>query len=288
MPEQRTALREPAILSGEITVSDVIETLPADTPSGLRGYFGRVAPIVIVFVLFVLAWEAAVKVFNVSSFLVPTPTSVAHALWLELTVRPFQAGGIGNAIGQTFSAALIGFGIASVVGIAVAVVFAWVPRLQRWFMPYVVAFQTVPRLAIAPLFIIWFGHGIEPKIAIVALLDFFPVLVNALAGFQSIPDLQYDLMRTLRASRVQIFLKLQLPAALPMIFAGLEIALIFSVLGVLVIEFVGATGGVGVLIITLQQSLDIAGVFAAIIVVMVCTVALRGALLLTRRFVIRG
>lgn len=240
-------------------------------------------PVLGLLVVFLLVWQAAVRILHVSEFLVPAPTGVAQSLWTEITVRPFQTGGLGSATIDTFSAALIAFGIASALGILMGIVMIWIPILQRWLLPYVVAFQTLPRLAIAPLFIIWFGHGRMSKVVLASLLAFFPVLVNTLAGLKSVDPVGIELLRSLRANRLQIFRYFQLPNALPYIFAGLEVALVFSVLGVIVAEFVGGTGGLGVLILQLHYNVDIAGVFSVLVVLVILGLSLRAILLLARR-----
>ena len=150
-------------------------------------------------------------------------------------------------------------------------------------MPYIVAFQTLPRIAIAPLFIIWFGHGALSKVTLATLVAFFPVLVNALVGFKSTGRGRLELMRSLKASWAQTFWLVQLPGATPYIFAGLDIALVFSILGVIVAEFVGGQEGLGVLILQSHFAIDVAGVFSVFVVLVIVGLALRGLLQLVGR-----
>jgi NitT/TauT family transport system permease protein len=138
--------------------------------------------------------------------------------------------------------------------------------LEATLYPYVVAIQTMPKIAIAPLILVWVGFGIESKVIIAAMVSFFPMLVNNIAGFKSTPPQKIELMRSLSASRWKLFRYLQLPEALPYVFAGLNIGIVLSVLGAIVGEFVGSKEGLGYLIIQMNYSMDIAGVFSALVV----------------------
>jgi NitT/TauT family transport system permease protein len=165
----------------------------------------------------------------------------------------------------TLSEVVIGFVLGATSGLLVGAAISLVPLLDRLLYPYLVGFQTVPKIAIAPLFIIWFGYGIMSKIVITALVCFFPVLVSVVAGFQSTDRDQVDMMYAFGASRWQTLLRLRLPSALVLIFAGLEIASVMAVIGAVVGEFVGAQQGLGYLITALNFNLDVAGVFAVLI-----------------------
>ena len=153
-------------------------------------------------------------------------------------------------------------------------------------MPYVVAFQTLPKLAIAPLFIIWFGYEIESKIFLAGLVAFFPLLVNTMVGLRSADQDQLDLLRSLSASRWTTFRKLQFPNALPFIFAGFEIAVVFSLLGALLGEFVGAgmcmwggkgQCGLGVLLMQMSFAADTTGTFAILVLLSMIGLAMHKA-----------
>jgi NitT/TauT family transport system permease protein len=146
--------------------------------------------------------------------------------------------------------------------------------VEQTIYPYVVALQTLPKIAIAPLIIVWFGFGISSKVVIAAMVGFFPVLVNVIVGLKTIDQSKLDLMRSLNATRWQTFRLVKFPNALPFVFAGLDIAIVFSVLGAIVGEFVGAQRGLGNLILQFNFSLDIAGVFAVLILLSVMGVAL--------------
>lgn len=234
-------------------------------------------------VVLVLLWEVVLRALSVPGFLVPTPSAVIRALYVGFVVNPFGNGSYLAASLSTYSAAMAAFAIAAVLGVALALLLAQSPRVEAMVMPYIVGFQTLPRIAIAPLFIIWFGQGAFAKTVLATVVAFFPVLVNALVGLTSVPRNRLELMRALKATRWQTFWLVQLPGALPYIFAGLDVALVFSILGVLVAEFVGGQDGLGVLILQAHFTLDVAGVFAVFLILIVIGLALRALLQFVRR-----
>jgi NitT/TauT family transport system permease protein len=223
----------------------------------------------LVFVVFVGAWEWVVRAWSIQAFLVPAPSTVATAL-----ARGVRSGLYLDNFWVTLCEALLGFVIAGVTGIVLGAVIAQFRLLERTFYPYLVALQTLPKIAIAPLIIVWFGFGMSSKVIVAATVAFFPVLVNVIVGLKTIDPAKLDLMRSLRASRWQTFRLVTFPNALPFVFAGLDIAVVFSVLGAIVGEFVGAQKGLGNLILQFNFSLDIAGVFAVLILLSVMGVAL--------------
>ena len=229
----------------------------------------QVLLIPLVFVVFVGAWEWVVRAWSIPAFLVPAPSMVASAL-----SRGVRSGLYLANFWATLYEALMGFVIAAVSGIMLGAVIAQFRVVERTFYPYLVALQTLPKIAIAPLVIVWFGFGISSKVIIAATVAFFPVLVNVIVGLKTIDAAKLDLMRSLRASRWQTFRLVTFPNALPFVFAGLDIAIVFSVLGAIVGEFVGAQQGLGNLILQFNVALDIAGVFAVLILLSVMGVAL--------------
>jgi len=254
------------------------ETLEAPTawwreltedPSGFIAARPQVVLIPLVLVVFVGLWEWVVRAWAVPPFIAPAPTAVVASL----------AGGIRSGLylehfGTTLYETLLGFLIAAASGIVVGAVIAQFRLVEQTMYPYVVALQTLPKIAIAPLIIVWFGFGISSKVIIAAMVGFFPVLVNVIVGLKTIDQSKLDLMRSLNATRWQTFRLVKFPNALPFVFAGLDIAIVFSVLGAIVGEFVGAQRGLGNLILQFNFSLDIAGVFAVLILLSVMGVAL--------------
>jgi NitT/TauT family transport system permease protein len=214
----------------------------------------------LVLVVFVGAWESLVQVWRIPDFLVPAPSAIGRALARGLTSRLYL-----EHFWITFYESLLGFLIAAAAGIVFGAVIAQFRLLERTFYPYLVALQTLPKIAIAPLLIVWLGFGLSSKVVIAALVAFFPILVNVIVGLKTVDASKLDLMRSLDASRWQTFRLVAFPNALPFVFAGLDIAIVFSVLGAIVGEFVGSQRGLGNLILQFHTSLDLAGMFAVLI-----------------------
>jgi len=216
---------------------------------------------VLLFILLVAGWEAAVWLFSIPSILVPPPSAIAQALWANLTTARFY-----THVGVTLWEIVAGFAIGSSVGLIIGVVIGQWKLLERTVYPYVVAFQTVPKVAIAPMIVIWFGYGISSKIVITALIAFFPVVVNCIAGMNAASPQQVEMLRSFTASRWQVFRMVKLQSALPYIFAGLDVAVVLAVIGAIVGEFIGAQAGLGDLLLQRNFSMDTAGSFAILIV----------------------
>jgi NitT/TauT family transport system permease protein len=252
-----------------------------EDPSGFLRSRPHVALIPLVFVVAVALWEWVVRAWEVPAFLAPAPSAVVASL----------AGGIRSRLyvehfWVTLYEALLGFLIAAGAGILLGAVIAQFRLIERTLYPYLVALQTLPKIAVAPLIIVWFGFGISSKIIIAATVAFFPVLVNVIVGLKTVDQSKLDLMRSLKATRWQTFRLVQFPNALPFVFAGLDIAVVFSVLGAIVGEFVGAQRGLGNLILQFNVSLDIAGVFAVLLLLSFMGVALHLVMQVIQRRVI--
>ncbi len=235
----------------------------------------------LLFVVVVGTWEAAIRWFEVPVFVVPPPSAIVQALW-----RGLESGVYWSNAWVTLSEAFLGFAVAAVGGVVLGGLIAQFRLVERMVYPYVVALQTVPKIAIAPLIILWFGFGISSKVVIAATVAFFPVLVNVIVGLKTLDQSKIELMRSLKATRWQVFWLVRLPNALPFVFAGLDIAIVFSILGAIVGEFVGSQKGLGNMIVQLNFSLDVAGVFAALVLLSVMGVVLHlGMQWLQRRLV---
>ena len=208
-----------------------------------------------------LFWEFAVKYFEVPEYLLPAPSAIIASLHFGITSGIY----VSNFL-VTFSETIVGFLIAATAGITLGILISQFAIVERLVYPYIVSLQSLPKIAIAPLIIVWLGYGFSSKVVVSATVAFFPVLVNVIAGMKSADSDQLDLMRSLKASRWQILKMVLFPTALPFIFAGLNIAIIFAVLGAIVAEFVGSQAGLGNLILTYNANLDIAAVFACLII----------------------
>lgn len=224
------------------------------------------------------SWEGAVRLFKVPRHLVPPVSDIAIALWRGLATGPFAKDGFWYHGGITLAEILLGFFVGGGIGLAIGIVVSQMPRLERLLEPYVAALQSVPKVAVAPIIVVWLGFGISSKVMIICLLTFFPVLVTSIAGFKAVDPDRIDLLRSLSATPWQIFRKAKFPSALPYIFAGLNMAAAFSVVGAVVGEFVGAQAGLGVLILQMEAQADSGGSFAVCVVLSVIGIALTTAL----------
>ena len=179
-----------------------------------------------------------------------------------------------------------GFALGTALAFLLGTMVALSRRFEYYLYPFIVMFQALPKVALAPLIVVWFGLGLSSKVMNAALIAFFPLMVNTILGLRSADEDRVNLMRSLDASETQIFWMLRLPGALPFIMAGLEVAMIFSLIGAIVAEFVGAQSGLGVLIQSLNFSADIAGVFSVLLILAVLGLILNQAILLVRRRVL--
>jgi NitT/TauT family transport system permease protein len=231
-------------------------------------------------------WEFGVRIFHVPKFLLPPFSDVVVAMWQGLATSPFAKDGLWLHTGVTLWEIVLGFALGSAIGLVLAIVISEFETVDTLTRPYIAAFQSLPKVAVAPIIVMWMGFGIGSKVAIVCLITFFPVLVTSLAGFKAIDLDRIDLLRSLSATRWQIFSKAKFPSALPYVFAGLDMAAAFSVVGAVVGEFVGAQSGLGVMILQHDGQLDTAGSFAVFIILSLLGVALTGVLRLVRRRVL--
>jgi NitT/TauT family transport system permease protein len=212
-------------------------------------------------VTILLAWEGAIRLFAIPRIIVPAPTAVLGALW-----QGAASGELLTNFWVTFAEVVLGFIGGALIGLTFGVVIGLFPLLERVVYPYIIAFQTVPKVAIAPIIVIWFGYGMASKVVITATIAFFPVLANTIVGLRAAPRDQVELMVAFTASRWQIFRLVRWPQALPFIFVGLDVAIVLAVIGAIVGEFVGAQSGLGYLILQRDFNLDMAGVFAILLI----------------------
>ncbi len=228
--------------------------------AALSGRNGERLAIVGILLGLIIAWEVVVRGFDISPLIFAKPSDIAVAM-----VRGLRSGLYWEHLGITVLQMVIGFMIGASLGFALGVVISEFGRLGRLMFPYLVAIQSLPKVAVAPLIILWFGFGIESKIVVVALITFFPVLINTLSGLSIVDAARIDLMRIMLASRWQTFAYVRLPSAAPTIFAGLNVAVVLALTGAIVAEFVGAQRGLGVLVLQAQANLDTAAMFVILI-----------------------
>jgi NitT/TauT family transport system permease protein len=207
-------------------------------------------------------WQLAVTVGGVSPFVLPSPAAVGSSLRGLLTDDGFWT----DHVTSTLSEVLMGAGLALVAGVIAGVVLGRVVWLEVAMRPALVAIQVIPKVALVPLFVIWFGFGMTSKIVISMLLAFFPIMLNTLLGVRSVERGHRDVMRGLCASRWDTFWRLELPSTLPYVFTGMQVAVVFAVIGAIVGEFLGGNHGLGFLVVSSLNALDAAQLFAVIIV----------------------
>ena len=215
-------------------------------------------PLILVVAIFVL-WDVVIRLFRIPPYLIPAPWDVARMLvaeWPRLWRESLYTG----------YATLGGFGLSILLGIPIAMLIAYSRLVESYVYPLLVFSQSVPKIAIAPLFVVWFGFGIFPKVISAFLLGFFPVVVATVMGFKSIEPEMIDLARSMRASRLQMFLKFSLPQALPSIFSGLKVSATLAVVGAVVGEFVGSNSGIGYVLQIANGNFDLPLMFAALFV----------------------
>ena len=221
-------------------------------------------------------WALCVEVLEIPSYILPAPSAVARALWSGIAVDPASPLGYYLPLWGTLRNALVGLSIGCALGLVLGSLMVESRALEKLLMPYVFALQSLPKVAIAPLVVIWFGFGDGSKIAVAALLSFFPILINSFTGLRSVEPERVDLMRSLSASRWETYRIVKLPHAAPYIFAGLDMAVVYALLGTIVAEFLGAQQGMGVVITQAQAVTDVAGVFAALVILGIMGIILHG------------
>lgn len=214
---------------------------------------------VVVIVLALVLWEVLVAVLQPPEFLLPAPS----AILLEFGERPNLY--LENAW-HTLVNTLIAFVLSVIIGVALAILIVYFRFLESTLYTLLVALNSVPKVALAPLFVIWLGTGAQSKIAIAFLIAIFAIVIDAVLGLKSLPTEMHDLGRAMRGSAVQILVKIRLPNALPSIFAGMKVAVSLALVGAIVGEFVAAQNGLGYVILAAQGVFETGRVFAAIVV----------------------
>jgi len=241
------------------------ETAPATPPASLRRRrftAQRALPWIttpILAGLLILAWDSYVRFAGVSPLILPRPGAVWQA-WLELLADRRAW----HHTWMTVYATLTGFAYATVLGVGLGVLIARARWLEQTLNPFIVATQVIPKVALVPLFVLWFGFGITSKVIVAAVLSFFPILTNTALGVKSIDEGHRDVMVSLNASRWQVFRRLELPSALPYILTGLEVGIVLAIIGAIVGEYLGGSSGLGHLLIARLNAFETDGMFAVL------------------------
>ncbi len=247
----QTTATSPAVNAGQPS--------PSTTVGGhVRHALVSVYPAIVLSLVVLVLWESISRIFKLPQFVLPAPSAIGHIL---LT----RQASLSQAMWVTAEEILYGFLLSTVVGVLIAVLIARFERVGRAIYPLMVLFQNVPKIALAPLFILWFGYDLAPKILLIVVMAFFPVALNMLVGLQSADPNLVTLMRTVGASRTEILWRVQIPHSLPSLMSGIKIAITLSVIGAIVGEFAGASAGLGYMIQFASNQMEAALVFAALI-----------------------
>jgi NitT/TauT family transport system permease protein len=230
-------------------------------------WIARGAGPALVGILFLALWEAGVRLAHVPMWLLPSPSQIAAAAWRIRAQLPVH-------IGATLASTLLGFGCAIAIGVPLAALLASSDLVRRFLAPVLAGVQAIPKNALAPLFILWFGGGTLSKIAITFLISFFPIVINAADGMLHVDQDMIRLSYTLRASKMQMFWHVRTPNALPALLSGCKIAVTLAIIGAVIGEFVASDRGLGYLILVASSQLQTDVAFVAIVSLAICGIAL--------------
>ncbi|HEY5365041.1 MAG TPA: ABC transporter permease [Casimicrobiaceae bacterium] len=250
------------VANADIVVPPASVEAGSGRASGARTALVRFVPAFALFVVVLAVWEGVARIFKLPEFVLPPPTAILQVLIAHQR-------DLGFAAYVTAREVLFGFLLSAVIGAAVALVIARFATFGRALYPLVVLFQTVPKVALAPLFILWFGFDLAPKVMLIVVIAFFPVAINMLVGLQTVDPNLVALMRSVGASRNEILMRIQVPNSLPYLMAGLKVAVTLAVIGAIVGEFAGAQAGLGYMIQFASTQMQTSLVFAALVEVSV-------------------
>jgi len=208
--------------------------------------------------VFLAVWEAGVALYRMPAYLLPAPSVIFETFVTELPRLAYHGW-------VTAYEMLLGYALAVAVAVPLAIAITSSQRFDSFVMPTLLFFQVVPKVAIAPLFLVWFGVGALPKILVAFLISFFPIVIDAAVGLRSMSGEMADLARSMGASRMQVFARFRLPTSLPYLFSGLKVAATLAVAGAVVGEFVGADKGLGYLLLVTNSNMETALMFATIV-----------------------
>ena len=236
------------------------------------------APPLLFVALLLAAWEAGARWGGLDPLIMPAPSEIGEQL-----VLGFSSGVYPLHLGVTLAQALAGFVVAVAMGVGIGAMISISPIVERTLNPFLIAFEAMPKIALAPLVIVWFGYGMGSKIVLAAVIAFFPVLVSTILGLRACDPGRLDVMNALGASRAQVFRMVRLPSALPFIFSGVNVAVVFVLLGSIVGEFVGAKAGLGTLILYANENLETARTFSILAMLAVLGLALHFGVVVLRQ-----
>jgi NitT/TauT family transport system permease protein len=215
----------------------------------------------------VIAWQVSTACFDIPGWLLPSPVEVVLAAYQYRALLPLH-------IGATLFETVAGLLVALAIGLPLSILIVWAPVLRRTVYPVVLAAQSIPKVAIAPLFLIWIGYGMFSKVLVAASVAFFPIVVSTVTGLTLIDENLLEMFKVMRASKLQTFLRVRIPTAMPYFFSGTKIAVMLAVIGAIVGEYVGSDRGLGYLILASGARLNTAVVFLSITLLSIIGMAL--------------
>lgn len=232
----------------------------------LAHWLRRAFPATATFILLLILWQVATVVFHIPSYSLPSPTDIAAVMvdqWRSLAENSFV----------TLLESAAGLGLSIVVGVPLGIVVVYSPLFERIFYPFLVASQAIPKVALAPILVVWLGFGLLPKVLIAFFIAFFPIVMNTVVGISRTPPEMIHLMRSLGASSIQILVRIQMPSASPYIFAGIKVAAAFAVVGAIVGEFIAANSGLGYLQLVADNNFQTPLLFGTLVVLSIMGIA---------------
>jgi NitT/TauT family transport system permease protein len=268
----------PAVLGPcreEIIMTTIAVPSPA-TPGKLASWISRNGPVLAIFALVFALWEIAVRALQIPDYILPSPSVIVVKIvvsWQLLLENAFV----------TLQEILLGFGLSVVIAIPLAIAVVYSRIFERVAFPFMVSLQTIPKVALAPILVIWLGYGIMPKVMVAFLISFFPIVINSVIGMRSAEKEMIYLVQSMGANELTTFLKIRLPKALPSIFGGLKVGIGQAVVGATVGEFIAAEAGLGYLQLISQVRLDTPLLFAAVVVLSLLGVLLFNAVAFAER-----
>ncbi len=239
-------------------MSSIAASGPARQDRGILAALARKLVPLAGILVFLVIWEAGVAIFKAPAYLLPPPTTIVKVFFDELPKLLYHGW-------VTTYEMLVGYALAVGIAIPLAIAITSSSRFDRFVMPTMLFFQVVPKIAIAPLFLVWFGVGVLPKVLVAFLISFFPIVIDAAVGLRSMSSEMNDLARSMGATRMQVFMRFRLPTSLPYLFSGLKVAATLAIAGAVVGEFVGADKGLGYLLLVTNSNLETALMFATIL-----------------------
>jgi NitT/TauT family transport system permease protein len=233
-------------------------------------------------VAFFTLWQLLVMLFNIKEYIIPSPISIFARLFVPEMASNYHWL---KHIKATLVEIFFGFAITAFLGIFLALVISWSNLFRQIITPLLTFFNSIPKIAMAPLFILWFGYGIIPNILIAFLIAFFPVVINTTTGLNAVEEDLLDLVRYLHARKWQVFIKIRFPNSLPYIFSGLKISSTLCVVGAIVGEFIASNQGLGYLLKDSQASIDTPPMFAGLLLISLLGIGLFGILATCERMI---